>query len=867
MRFLSVNVRRLAIALFAACLAGAAPAQDAAHPRAVAGSVAAADPLPGILVAARAAAEDGLYAIAEKQAARYLKEAAGAGGGGEGVQEAFHLLARALHEQGKDAELLERAQPGDAATKSLFQTMPDRGVVPFWRAYAQFHLGRPDAALGELEGFEKRFPSSGVSGKALRLRAAAMVRQNRLQDALAEYAAFDKQFGSASVDGAENLVDWARGLALTNRLAEAEAILARVLDQADIPTEVRLEACYGIGEARLRLGKLEGAEQALQTVIADPRTAADRKAQAWFLVADARAGRTNTVEELVALRKALDAAQAPALRQHGAYRLGTRLLQTGGVDEGTPLLKSFIAAQPQNPLSASAQLWMANVLLTNGHAEAALREFQTYLETYSVVEGQAQASEGKGWSFLALHRHAEAAAAFMKAFGLYTDPLRRVACLLKAGDAQFENGQFKTSAECYRRVLTEFPDSDGVPDALYQIGQALVRLKDSAGAIAAWGRLSDGFPSHPLAEQGLLQASDLRSALGQYGLAIEGYNKLMQTYTNGVAYPAALYGRGEAHYKQVDFRQALTDFEDMVARFASHPMAEQAFVKKGLCYYWLGQDDKAVAIHREFSAQFTNSPLLPGVRFWLAKYDFNKGEFAAAEAAFLSVASSFPSNALSDGALLWAGLSASKRKEYGRSVEILTRLTTEYPDSPKISEARFAQADALFEQHQYALAILIYDEIVAKQPKGELAARALGRKGDCQFMLGSEDRKRYEESIQSYRAVAAHEAALPELVLQAEYKIGRSLEQLDRAEEAREQYYVRVVVRYFQEREKGVWPTEDAKKWFTRAAMRTADILEAAGEWRQAAKVLARIVEAGVPEADAAAERIQKIKKERWWLF
>jgi TolA-binding protein len=855
-------------AAMAAWLAGAALAQEAGIVRPAVTAPAAPDPLAESLVAARAASEDGLHGIAEKQATRYLRLAASAGNvRGSDVQEAFHLLARALHEQAKDGEVLERSQPGDAATKALFLAMPDQGVVPFWRAYAQFHLGRHDLALKELDGFESRFAGSGVAGKARRLRASALVRVDRLADALTEYAAFDKQFGSATAEGAENLVDWAKGLAATNRLAEAESLFARVVEQAETPPDVRLAASYGLGETRLRQGKFDGAEQALQTVIADPRTAGDRRAQAWFLVADARAARTNAVEEVAALRKALDAAQDAALRQHGAYRLGSRLIKTGGIEEGIPLLKSFIAAQPQNPLSASAQLWMANELLTNGNPDAALAEFQTYLESYSSVEGQAQACEGKGWSLLALHRHAEAATAFMKAFGLHSDPARRVACLLKAGDAQFENGQLKAATECYRRILTEFPDSEGVPDALYQLGQALTRMKDGGGALAAWGRLSDGFPSHPLAEGALLQASDLRSSMGQYGLAIEGYNRLMRTYTNGAAYPAALYGRGEAHYKQVDFRQALADFEEMVARFAPHPMAEQAFVKKGLCHYWLGEDDRAVALHREFTSRYTNSPLMPGVQFWLAKYEFNRGDFAAAESAFLSVASSYPTNALSDSALLWAGLSASKRKEYGHAVEILTRMTKEYPDSPKIPEARFAQADALFEQHQYALAILIYDEIVARQPKGELAARAMGRKGDCQFMLGSEDRSRYAESIQSYKAVAAHEAAMPELVLQAEYKIGRSLEQLERIEEAREQYYVRVVVRYFQEREKGVWPTEDAKKWLTRAALRTADILESANEWRQAVKVLGRIVEAGVPEAEAATERIQKIRKERWWLF
>ena len=39
---------------------------------------------------------------------------------------------------------------------------------------------------------------------------------------------------------------------------------------------------------------------------------------------------------------------------------------------GVALLKAFVVAQPQNPVSGPAQLWLANLLLTNGNAQAAL---------------------------------------------------------------------------------------------------------------------------------------------------------------------------------------------------------------------------------------------------------------------------------------------------------------------------------------------------------------------------------------------------------------------------------------------------------------------------------------------------------------
>jgi TolA-binding protein len=816
------------------------------------------------LTAARAAVEDGLFDLAEKQVRQFFKSLEGGVAAPDAeIQEAFDILARSIYEQKRDAELMDLSQVLSRGARKL----PDPGSAVFWRACAKLRAGSAEAAVKELADFETRHAGSASSARARRLRSRALAQAGRAAEALEEYAAYDKAFGSDTAEGVQNLVDWARGLAATNRLGEAATLFERVVTREGTPADIRLDALYGLGEVRLRSGNLAGAEESLRSVVADPRTAADRRAQAWYMLADAQAGRTNDVGQIEALRKGVLAAESPGVRQYGEYRLGMRLAQSGRVEEGIALLKAFVVAQPQNPVSGPAQLWLANVLLTNGNAQAALSEFQCYLETFASVPGQAQAYEGKGWAFLALRRHAEAGTAFTKAYGLHSEPQRRAVCLLKSGDAEFAGGQFQSAAEAYRRVVNEFPESPGVPHALFQQGLSLIHLKENPAAWEALGKLVDGYPADPLAEEGLLRSAELRAAMGQFGAAIEGFDRLMRTWTNGPAYPAALYGRGMARYSQLEFRGALADFDAVVTRFDGHPAVEQAFLKRGLCHYWLGQDDKAAELHRQFLAAYTNSALAPGARLWLGRFEFNRGRYDVAEETFLAAVVPGVTNTLADDALLWAGMAASRRKEFARASEIFAQLVKDYPESPRVPEARFAQADALTEQSKCAVAILIYDDLIAKQPRGEMAARAWGRKGDCQFALGNEDAKRYEESLQSYRVVAGHEAASQELMLQAEYKIGRCLEKLERPDDAIEQYYVKVIVRMLDDRQKGVWPTESAKVWFTRAAFRAADMLEAASAWKRAVSVLERIVEAGVPEAPAAKERIQKIRTERWWLL
>ena len=181
-----------------------------------------------------------------------------------------------------------------------------------------------------------------------------------------------------------------------------------------------------------------------------------------------------------------------------------------------------------------------------------------------------------------------------------------------------------------------------------------------------------------------------------------------------------------------------------------------------------------------------------------------------------------------------------------------------------MAEARFFQADALSELGEFAAAILLFDEVITKYPSSYLVDAAWGRKGDCQFTLGADDANRYYEAMQSYRAVLNSATAPRDLKRQADYKLGRCLWKLGKNDEAFEQYYTRVVTSYLDDRRKGTPLSDGDKVWFTRAAFDAAEIMETQGKWRNAIRVLQRVVDTGVPAAGDALKRIEKIRSDHW---
>jgi TolA-binding protein len=809
------------------------------------------------LIAGKAALEDGLCELAENEFREYLKTKEQ---GTDDVGEVLILLAECLYEQGKHDDVLDLLKQGKGWTAG---TVENGGFV-FWRAIARYGLNRYSSALVELEDFETRFSGSGYVGRARRLRAWCYLESGKTDEALETFELFGREH-SDSPEAAANLLQWARTLVGADRSDEAVEVLKRLIKLPARLPEVQDGARF-LGGLQLEAGKWQEAVTVLTGLAANTSAPDDMRAEAWFLVADAEQELENAEAAEKALRSGVKLAKDADLKRRGEFDIGLMLLDSGRLDEGIPLLKSYISAMPDNPISDSTQLRLAECLLKNEKYGQALDEFQYYLETFAESAGQAQASYGKGWALMNISRHAEAATAFSKAYTLFENEEKKAICLFKVADAYFANGQYRLAMTNYERVLSEFPGTELTRKAVFQLAESTARSGQAEAAEKKFLELIDQYPGTERAEEAQLRIAELMQGQDRLQEAIDGFDKVMNLYSNGVFFADALHGRGMVRYRLALWGEALEDFEKVVAEFSDSSAAEQAYYMRGMCHYWFGRNEKALAISSDFIEKYTNSPWAADVLFWKGRYRYNRSDFEAAEKEFLLLCDKYPTDSLADDALFRAGKSAFKRKDYVHAVELFTRLAKEYPPSKHMAEARFAQADAHCEINKPSEAILILDEIINKYPGSDLIPAAWGRKGDCQFILGTDDPKRYEQAIESYRVVANNSEAARHPVLQAECKIGRCLDKLGRTTEALEQYYKRVILPYMADRSKGVYHPE-AEVWFVRAVWRAVSILEEKEDWGSAVSILERLVEADVPASKMAEERIRELKAAHWWLF
>src|SRR5574344_2037286 len=103
--------------------------------------------------------------------------------------------------------------------------------------------------------------------------------------------------------------------------------------------------------------------------------------------------------------------------------------------------------------------------------------------------------------------------------------------------------------------------------------------------------------------------------------------------------------------------------------------------------------------------------------------------------------------------------------------------------------------------------------------------------------MGAGNEARYEEARTAYQTRLGQSGLSDLAVLQLHFKLARCLEKLKRVDEAIDQYYSEVMMRYLNGRAKSNWLDENSTALFVRAAFAVSDLYEQKGEQEQALRV------------------------------
>lgn len=627
-------------------------------------------------------------------------------------------------------ELLRREHPHDALAPA----------ATYWLAFARLKAGQAEAAAATLQQLQDdpALPDNLAVETRLLLAEAELQRGRPAAAAAAYKAAAALQPGHPLA--AEAAAGEVFALEKAGDLPAAEAAAAAFI--AAHPAGDRLPAMrFALGEYRFRQANHAGAAEAFDA----------------FLKAHA------------------DHPLAP----EAFYKLGWCARHANQPAEARRHFETVVRQYPQSPPAAESAL-------RAGQACEELQDTAGAAENYAAAVKLGGEGEFARQGLLALAAlkiaagDAEAALASAEEFArrFPADRLLPFANLYR-GEALLRLERFEEALKAYESVGAE--EASAATDATFGRAWCLRKLGRPGEAAALFDQAATGKGAR--AAEAAFLAARCREEAGDFAAARDGYRAL----ANDSARPAAR--RDEAAYRQALCAWRAGEREEAASGYAALAAArpESAFAAQALydlAWVLLEQKKTADAEGRfqELLQRFPAHELAPDVHFRLGELAYDRGDFAAAAAAY--------ERALQTAGLAFADKVLYKlgwtREHLGRDAEALetfARLAGKHPGSELAPEARYRQGRLLHKagRHDEALAVLApvtegafaeraallaaecqraagrhrealaaYEQVLGKWPDGECRPAALLGRGHAQRAVGA-----FQDALDSYAAVIA----------------------------------------------------------------------------------------------------------------
>ncbi len=692
------------------------------------------------------------------------------------------------------AALAQFNQEQFADARKSFQTFLDRYPDSKLKQESRFRqaqaLYRQDAFLEAAASYESVIEAKCEFSEAAAFeRALALHKAGKLKDAAAAFAEMAGRYPDSAKGPKARLYS---GTLLFDAGDYAGA-MDRLKPMADAKKELADEAAYWVCMSLLKSGRNADAEQrfvdAMQTFpksallgdmqlgLADARLALNKHeaaAQA-FLDYAKNGGQAAQVPRAmysaaVALHRAekyapSDEVCAEFMKTQSRSDLAPQVLFLSA--ENRFLQKDYerAAAQYKEFLDlkdAPADL-AARTHFRLGWIHRYAKRYERALEELTLVDdsaaGKTVAGEVgylKGVCYFELKKYPEAALAF-NAYLQGGDTARfGDDALLKLAVAKSKQNRPKEAMESFERLLRDYPKSDLLPQARYQLAECCYDLKQYGKAIENYRKVADRQPPDELAPYALFGIALCRFEAGEWKAAAESFGQVADDGKNPELIPQAFYRKGSSLMKLSKWEEAESAYRTLLKLFPKHELARASMMLIGTCLQERKQWAEAAAVFQSVISDYAPDKDQARMFYELGWSWREAGKDSESLEAFRKLADSFPNDPLAGDALFY--MAEAKYKE---------------PASPVTAEAAAKRLDAARE---------MYGKVLARSKDKRLADKSIYRIGWCCWQTG-----KYKEAAEAFDRLC-HEYGDSELVPDALFQAGLSFAKAADQQHAMERY-------------------------------------------------------------------------------
>jgi TolA-binding protein len=361
----------------------------------------------------------------------------------------------------------------------------------------------------------------------------------------------------------------------------------------------------------------------------------------------------------------------------------------------------------------------------------------------------AEASFWNGEAYSIGKKYEQAAENYLRIIGI--SGLTNQELVLKAryglGYAYYNLQQYERALFSFKEFVTKSPRSQpNLADGTLRLADCYYVAKTYPEALVNYRKVTQ--MSSPDADYAHLQSGIILGIMSKYTEAVVELEKVIRDYPKSGVYDEAVFRKAELDFEQGNYSQAVESYSKLIQDNPSSRFAPYAYTRRAASYYNLKVYDKTAQDYITVIENYPNHPAGSDIILQLQEALNLTGRSAEFDKYFNLVKNANPDAKGIESVEFESAKNLYFNQDYQRAIQRLALYVNSYPESPRLNEARYYEAESYYRLKDFNKALTIYEEIAADK-SFLFASKVIGRMAELEFKL-----THYDKAIPHYHQLA-----------------------------------------------------------------------------------------------------------------